>query len=106
MKKAKIFGHTIRNVKAKTVDPLADTLQPVKAETNFETLRNVRVGALVDTLAETVLDAKVKTLFDTVGDLKTEALMKRLVDNIAEAEAELLGGMWRPKDSLTRCMTT
>lgn len=51
MKKAKTFGHTMRNVKAKTVDPLADTLQPVKAETNFDTLRNVRVGALVDTLA-------------------------------------------------------
>lgn len=38
--------------------------------------------------------------------MKAEALMKRLVDNIAEAEAEVLGGMWRPKDSLTRCMTT
>ena len=96
MKKAKIFGHTIRNVKAKTVDPLADTLQPVKAERNFDTTRNVKVRALVDTLAETVLDAKVKTLFDTLSDLKAKALMNRLLDNIAEAEAELLGGMWRP----------
>ena len=96
----------MRNVKAKTVDPLADTPEPAKAETNFDTLCNVRVGALVDTLAETVLDAKVKTLFDTLSDLKAEALMNRLVDNIAEAEAELLGGMWRPTDSLTRCMTT
>ena len=96
MKKAKIFGHTIRNVKAKTVDPLADTLQSVKAETNFDTLRNVKVGALVNTLAETVLDAKVKTLFDTLSDLKAKALMNRSLDNIAEAEAELLGGMWRP----------
>lgn len=31
----------MRNVNANTVDPLADTLQPAKAETNFDTLRNV-----------------------------------------------------------------
>ena len=103
---SQIFGHTMHNDKAKTVDPLADTLQLVKAETNFDTLRNVRVGALVDTLAETVLDAKVKTLFDRLSDLKAETLINRLVDNISEAEAELLGGMWRPTDSSTRCMTT
>ena len=43
-----LIGHTMGNVKTKTVDPLADSLQPVKAETNFDTLRNLRVGPLVD----------------------------------------------------------
>ena len=48
-----------------TVEPVADTVQPAKAETNFDTLRNVRVKALVDTLAEKVPKAKAKTPLDT-----------------------------------------
>ena len=52
---------------------MADTLQPAKAETNFDTLRNEKVEALVDTPAETVPDAKAKISLDGLSDIKAEA---------------------------------
>lgn len=39
--------------------------EPAKAETKFDTLRNVRVKALVDTLTEKVPKGKTKTSLDT-----------------------------------------
>ena len=41
----------------------------------FETLRNLRVEALVETLANPVPDAETKTPLDTQSDMKAEALM-------------------------------
>ena len=52
---------------------MAYTPQLAKAETNFDSLRNERVEALVETLAETVPDAKAKTLLDRLSDIKAEA---------------------------------
>ena len=80
----------IGQCKGLTVDTLADTLQSGKAETNFDTVRNVRVKALVDTLAETVADRNAKKPLDTLNDIKVKALMDWLANTLAEAEAELL----------------
>ena len=98
--KSKCLNHTPANTpvkrKAQTlgccegeaVNPLADTLQPAKADTNFDTLRNIMVEVLVDTLTETVLDKKANTLF---GTLNAKLLMDKLADTLGDAEAELLG---------------
>ena len=63
-------------------------MQPAKADTNFDTLRNIMVEVLVDTLTETVLDKKANTLF---GTLNAKLLMDKLADTLGDAEAELLG---------------
>ena len=44
--KAETFGDTMDNAKGQTVDPLADTPQPVSAKPT-STLHNVKVKALV-----------------------------------------------------------
>lgn len=69
---------------------MADTLQLAKAERKFDTLRNVRVEALVDMLANPVLDTETKRPLDTLSDMKAAALMDTLADTLAEVEAKTL----------------
>ena len=46
--------------------PAGRTLQPAKNKTNFDTVGNVRVKALVNTLFETVPEAKATNSLDTI----------------------------------------
>ena len=54
---------------------MADTLQLAKAERKFDTLRNVRVEALVDMLANPVLDTETKRPLDTLSDTEAEEII-------------------------------
>ena len=80
-------AQTLACCKGQAVDPLAETVQPAKADTNFDTLLNIRVKVLVDTLTETVLNKKANTLLNT---LNAKLLIDRLADTRVEADAELL----------------